>query len=507
MGGSLQDGSLTIAGTQRTFDMGSENDVLALLKVVHQNPIDASIKNHLRDLIFTYKQSLSADDLRNVEQGFIPFGIEITAAPAAAVPAASVSVVKREPRQRTLGISRPQPVFTMSAPAKKRVIRTVREGEGVVMPTIHKEMTHAEHTEPKPTAPTAVPADTKPAATSAPEPVQASEPVPASAEPAAVFTGDPTERIKEIKRLVNEKVGNPVNLIETHNELGREYMAALLDAMKKANGGASGGISAAMERLEAAFKNVQDQVLSSPEPLRAQAPKPPQPTALKTEVPTMKEMPPAISAELMSAPKAQTENNAEPHSALSVASAASARETTPKTPMPSVRQQLTQAQTQDSTPTPTPSPAVRQTSESSMHSVAKEKQLQDLLRANREKEILTQKQQEEARVAAMDPLMAPDVDSGLNQLLSEWDLFRKSGFLGTGPKGREHPLFKKLAPLTMAAVIAGRFEGSSTPIKQDIADTMNGWRYAEGIIHEHGETFEHYLRRVVRHILVRQNRK
>jgi hypothetical protein len=58
----------------------------------------------------------------------------------------------------------------------------------------------------------------------------------------------------------------------------------------------------------------------------------------------------------------------------------------------------------------------------------------------------------------------------------------------------------------MAAVIAGRFEGATTPIKQSITDYMNGWRYEEGITHEHGETFEHYLRRVVRHILNKQNR-
>ncbi len=30
---------------------------------------------------------------------------------------------------------------------------------------------------------------------------------------------------------------------------------------------------------------------------------------------------------------------------------------------------------------------------------------------------------------------------------------------------------------------------------------MNGWRYEQGIIYDQGETFEHYLRRVIRHIL------
>ena len=53
----------------------------------------------------------------------------------------------------------------------------------------------------------------------------------------------------------------------------------------------------------------------------------------------------------------------------------------------------------------------------------------------------------------------------------------------------------------MAAVIAGRFEGATPVIKQSITDYMNGWRYEEGIVHEHTETFEHYLRRVIHHIL------
>jgi hypothetical protein len=119
----------------------------------------------------------------------------------------------------------------------------------------------------------------------------------------------------------------------------------------------------------------------------------------------------------------------------------------------------------------------------------------------------SKKQQEEARIAAMDPLQTPEVSQGLAQLLSEWSLFKSSGFLGTGPSGLEHPLYKRIAQLTMAAVIAGRFEGATPQVKQNIADYMNGWRYEEGILHEHTETFEQYLRRVIKHILQRQKRK
>jgi hypothetical protein len=103
--------------------------------------------------------------------------------------------------------------------------------------------------------------------------------------------------------------------------------------------------------------------------------------------------------------------------------------------------------------------------------------------------------------APTDPLLSPEIDSGLDQLLSEWSLFKKSGLFGTGPKGREHPLFKKVATLQIPLLLAGRFEGATQEIKQSITDYMNGWRYEQGIIYMPGETFERYLRRVIRHIL------
>jgi hypothetical protein len=148
---------------------------------------------------------------------------------------------------------------------------------------------------------------------------------------------------------------------------------------------------------------------------------------------------------------------------------------------------------------PTVTPA-----ENTLRSVAKTKQLEDMMRGNREKEVAQQKAVEATAVAQMDPLFTPEVTAGLSQLLSEWTLFRSSGFFGTGPSGKDHELYQKLAPLQMASVVAGRFEGASPLIKQSLTDYMNGWRYEEGIIHEHGETFEHYLRKVVHHIITKK---
>jgi hypothetical protein len=112
-----------------------------------------------------------------------------------------------------------------------------------------------------------------------------------------------------------------------------------------------------------------------------------------------------------------------------------------------------------------------------------------------------------ARQGVTDPLYDADVDTGLEQLLSEWSLFKKSGLFGTGPKGRQHPLFATLAPLSLGMIIAGRFDGVTPEIRQSISDYMNGWRYEQGITFENEETFEHYLRRVIRHIIDSQNRR
>src|SRR5690606_267494 len=61
-------------------------------------------------------------------------------------------------------------------------------------------------------------------------------PVPEVPEPAPTpVTTSATglrERINEIKHDVNSRVGNPVNLIQADENIGREYMSALLAAMK-----------------------------------------------------------------------------------------------------------------------------------------------------------------------------------------------------------------------------------------------------------------------------------
>lgn len=487
--GSLGDGSLSTAHTQRVFDMDTDSDVLLLLKLVHQNPIDPMIKSHLRDLIFSYKQSKSSEDLEKVRQGFTPLRIGIkTLAADTSLSEEAVSQTQSKVAA-SLGTSRPLPRFT-AVTVKTRPIRTVQEGEGVVMPA------RVESSDP--VSDTATAAKTVQVSAPQPETVVHTQPeaVPVVVPSPASGVSN-TERITEIKRRVNEKIGNPVNLIETSGDIGREYMNALLDAMKKSNGGTPEAVSEAMARLERAFAQVEI-ALNEGGAVPKQTPQVTEPPKVPEPAPAVAAIPHSAETQMPQAQKPKVVAMPVEPPAEAVPPVQQTAKIVPDIEVP---------HTMDAAAPSVERSDPQTIQESGMHSVAKEKQLQDLLRDRKEKEVLTNKRQEEIRIAAMDPLMAPDVNEGLSQLLSEWKLFKSSGIFGTGPSGKDHPLYKKIAPLTMVAVIAGRFEGASAPIKQSITDYMNGWRYEEGIVHEHGETFEHYLRRVVLHILNRQKRK
>jgi|GEM_PF-443159 len=360
-------------------------------------------------------------------------------------------------------------------------------------------------------------------------------------------TDDPSERIKAIKKEVNAMVGNPVNLIDVNNDVGREYMNALLDAMKKVNSGvAATDMERAMGRLETAFTAVKQTVAASPtsetngssKPAEAPDPAPaatepvataptavpdasseidttsttvaeppvPPPTEAEPPGPTPAKVtselsdevqPPTEPGEVAPPPPSQPQPpvppappSGEPKSTLSSVAAVSKESVT--------------GEEQAAATAPATAEGSASAANTGFTAVAQEKRLEQMLH---EKEDAAK--QNEAALAAeisKDPLMAQDVDMGLEQLLSEWKLFKSSGIFGTGPSGVDHPLYKKLAPLTMAAVLSGRFDGGTSEVKQNITEYMSGWRYEEGITYEPGESFEHYLRRVIRHILDRQKK-
>lgn len=267
-------------------------------------------------------------------------------------------------------------------------------------------------------------------------------------------------RIAEIKQTINTKVGNPVALVELNREAGNAYMTSLLEAMKAVSGG-GGDVSSAMEKLETAASQVLALLDKHvPQPLESVK------SAVETSVQT-----PVTSLPVVDNVKTDE----------TVWEAAS------RTPVESVVVPI--------------SPMM--VAESRFKNVAPVTEAEPL----KTPLDLPTAADKKAELGITDPLHDPDVDSGLEQLLGEWSLFRKSGVFGTGPKGSQHPLFMKLASLEMPILLSGRFEGSTPEIRQSITDYMNGWRYEQGIIYEQDETFEHYLRRVIRHIIDSQTRR
>ena len=100
-----------------------------------------------------------------------------------------------------------------------------------------------------------------------PKPIEKAEPKSSPVPEPRVVPAAPVQntnvyldRIREIKSAVNSQVGNPVNLVDIDNQAGREYMSALLEAMKRLSGGQPGGMEAAMSRLEAAYLAVEKAV-------------------------------------------------------------------------------------------------------------------------------------------------------------------------------------------------------------------------------------------------------
>lgn len=550
------------------FDLDTQKGVAHVLASVRASTLQSEQKNELRDLIFLYSHGGKDPSVRiALEQKLATFAV-------AALP---VAPVFSDVKTYSFGTSRPSPSFVpVSTDKRKPVAATVipapvrLQDESVVLPA-SVPVPQALVDVPKIADPLPIPTVPAPTAVvSEPSPVPVvvsqSEPTSSNYEP-----GKNLERIREIKTMVNERVGNPVNLVDINNQVGREYMGALLDAMKKVNSG-SAAISA-MRRLEEAFAVVE-------KTLSAQPPVSKKPTAVAEEIelsnipnPNPAPIYESVSAQIESSPVAQPSSVVP--SAVQIDSSVtkipvrqpepieedmSPVSTSAPTNLPVAAGYLSE---EKSVAVPQPTPAVPQSTslpdkspvETSTlaEQLAEEKRPPQVILAGvpatiidrtdsyseikpawgthtdtvnqvsvepefkkatsladsalkpRMLEDLPTAASIETSTVAGDPLFTKEVDSGLEQLLGEWSLFKKSGLFGTGPSGREHPLYKKIAVLQIPLLLAGRFEGATQEIKQSITDYMNGWRYEQGIIYQQGENFDHYLRRVIRHILDLQN--
>lgn len=358
---------------------------------------------------------------------------------------------------------------------------------------------------------------------------------------------DPLKRIQEIKKDVNSKIGNPINLISLDKDLGRAYMNSLLAAMKKLNGGTAAEVTQAMADLEKSYSAVLELAADKPSnkkeegegvivkstivnqtkvSLDEKAQTSPEPTAVPNSAtikltvndqskiqdsPGDEKSDQANEEDIKSTESEENQTEINRWSSAAEVGKTIDEEVTQSLVEPEPVQKPVTADTGlDKKPKVSATlPSYNETSESRkpLQSVAKERQAENSISTLKREEIIAANAKEEAAIAALDPLERPDVTDGLKQLLLEWPLFKSSGMFGTGPRGIEHPLYKKLSTLQMTALVAGRFEDSTPEIHQSITDYMNGWRYEEGILHQQSETFEHYLRRVIRHILDKQKKQ
>src|SRR3989338_8525644 len=474
---------------------------MSLLASIRGSQLSATAKNELRDLVFLYTNGGGDNSVRlALEQKLATHQIT----PIAPVAKPAPEPVAAPAPVLSFGSSRPAPVF------KQKPVAT----PAPAVPKAPEPVAAVPTPAPIPVSPTEVkvPVQSAPA-TPTPRPVPPPQPIaeapktapamPAAPAPAAAAPVENVEylnRIREIKSAVNSKVGNPVNLVDINNEVGREYMNALLDAMKRLSGGV-GGIVPAMDRLETAFKAVEVAVAehdrsggTMPAPMPT-----PQPVVEAVPAPVVPEVPKAAPAPKPVAPTPQ------PATEFVVRPVVPKPEpVVPPAPRP---QPVAEPAPEkivsgfDAMPTPEPAPKVVPVSVPvpPIHSVATDTKIMTPADLPAPESVATS--------VTGDPLMTREIDDGLQQLLSDWTLFKKSGLFGTGPHGREHPLFKKIAGLPIPLLLAGRFEGSTQEIKQSITDYMNGWRYEQGIIYEQGEPFEHYLRRVIKQILDLQKKR
>ncbi len=529
-------------GVNAQFDFNSNAGVLVVLSAIRGSTLSMSERNELRDLVFSYSNGGGDPAIKTLlEERLAALGItpesavakvsvkeELTAvatpryapgfasgrptpvfvagtltpqpaaapvvitrtppvAPAPIVPSASAPIPTPTPETNNIELRKPTPATVVVPPIPPRLVpspASVREVVTIKPPvrlSVQSDVVPVPLPVPVPPITPVMPLQRSvPVISVTPASETPTAPAAAPASAPAADTSPATavrlERIRQIKSEVNSQVGNPVNLVEINPTVGREYMTALLEAMKLLSSAGEAESERAMARLETVYVEVQ-KIIAGNTTTAPAAPPVSAPVPMPDRAPYLPVAPVVPMEPLPPVPVVPT---------------ASVWQETQTAPVPRVAEQISVPLPPTPTPTPTSSP------------------LQSVAAASiplRSLSELPTAADVNSATAGGNPLLTKEVDAGLNQLLSEWAIFKKSGLFGTGPGGTLHPLFTKIGPMLIPLILAGRFEGATQEIKQSITDYMNGWRYEQGIVYEKDETFEHYLRRVIRHIIDLQNKK
>ncbi|MBX2866933.1 hypothetical protein KTR10_03190 [Candidatus Kaiserbacteria bacterium] len=453
-----------------TFDMQSWQGLTKVLQAGRDANMDSETYAEFRDSVLRYAQSGGTDATLRVRIEELLPGFEDMAPKTEEKPA-------------------PQP----------------EEKEGVqkhVAPPGNLPMAEEESVEPAPKKeeapepPPVVEEEKKPEPKTSPQPAPVGE---------LMSTEEAKERIAEIKHAVTEYVGNPVTLVSENETVGRAYMQALLSAMKSVSGTAPGTLRQSMQALEGAYKQVLEIKVGQPkaQPIvqKEKKSEPPQPA-------------PSPKVEEKPAPPPIPEKKPEPvveqeHTISSlderIRAAKEKNIERVKEPPPVVKEEKKSEPPQKAplkVETPKPQKKIFTAEEV-------EGDIEETLKKTEPKKPFVTPDIEGADATTVpkgvtDDLYTPEIEEGMDQLLRDWSIFRgEKKIFGRGPGGKEHPLFQRLKNMIMFDVIAGHFEGAQKDVVLSIRDYANAWRNEQGIVYSPSESFDHYLRRVIRRIIKR----
>lgn len=513
------------SSSAKAFDFSTQSSIMAILAGIRKSELSVVVKNELRDLIFLYTSGGGDDSVRiALEQKLTNHNI-VPVTPTKQNQ--SIAPEKQNIIRPTLsfGTFRPVPIFDVPAVSTKADIsRPIVQVSAVKSAVKQFKLQTSKVTSdsvfiPKSQASVESKVNQVEAALIKPEnksevkPVDEVKEIPKAQEVSkekestlvldnspelSVLAKKYLNRIREIKTTINSKVGNPVNLVDIDNQAGREYMNALLDAMKKLNSSSLSDLENAMQRLESAFL-VVDKVITERSIVADSVKSQTIPTQVvksetkKVEVPI--EIKPEVKVETTTIIKNVEfeKTNVKPTQREEVSNFGMVEKTPVLPNIPAKAIPAMRTMNNQTPVVPNASPVSAPVSINKIPSLAEEKKVPSFA------DLPTTLPRKESEIG--NPLYTAEIDAGLDELLSDWSLFKKSGLFGSGPKGKEHPLFQKIANVQVPLLLAGRFDGATQEVRQSITDYMNGWRYEQGIVYEPGETFETYLRRVIKHII------
>jgi hypothetical protein len=539
--------------TERSFDLKSWQGLTLVLKVARESHLSPSAYAEFRNLVLEYAQEKGTNtELKKKIDAVI----------------ASFDKPEREGEHKSSEKNH--------GPEKlgRRIIPQFvqRETRKEVREEVQKSQRNEIQEVPQPRAEPQTPrADAPQPVPPVPPVTSASAPVPPPTPVVEVDTRGHSEapksvdeqraRIMEIKRRVNALVKNPVTLVDHGNNIGREYMVALLAALKATNPGATHDLLGAMAALEESFQKIVEyashphehgveeesttahtetaahgDVAPIPEtPVPEHVPEPVV-SEPKIETPPMTQVeadpvPPIPVTDI--SPPLPPESSVDVGTSSAVVEEASAPVPTPE-PLSSeetrwseeggdvdMTEQIRALRDQLGSMNPVPK-GVRTGKRSLIPSILdmEEEVIPETKVSGTEWDPYAKKHADELSPAALTmrptstmtgitlgtpqaELMAPDVTMALSKLLHEWKIFASSGLFGMGPGGLEHPLYVKLSKLSMAEIITGRYDGADMKVVHSIKDYVDAWRHEQGVAYNPSETFEHYLRRVAQRILKR----